>query len=289
MNVVYCIATRGKVALLKQTLPVTARTLALSETRIVVDVDDDDHETIDLTKDNSFSFGNHVIYNIGPRPDSLGEKYNRIAELTKRSALGDSIFCLGVDDSAMATVGWDGRIIEVMSQFPDGLGVIHYSKPQGTVRFPAIMCVTSEFARHMGFFCPPYFPAWWHDTWIDEVAQLSGRLLWVDGEMFYPDEQGGTRGLRDISYWATFFDITRPLRVQAAEAILEAGKDLPYLRSQRRGNFQPLINSFLQANAHLRDPLGAMQFEKRGFDAPADERYARLKAKADAMMMEIMR
>ena len=113
----------------------------------------------------------------------------------------------------------------------------------------------------------------------------------VDVQMGYPFGYGKTRGLRDVSYWATFFDLMRPERWKIAERIIDNPENLDhvYRKVQLKQSVNSLAEHFAARNAKLRDPLQARQFEiSQAYDAPVDERYQRIKTASQKLLSELL-
>lgn len=270
MKVTLCVATRGRPSLLRQSLTATLGTSVCDETRIVVGCDEDaspDERPWEITNDK-------IVVSVAPREDSLGAKYNRC----QRAAPAD-LYVVGCDDTVIATPGWDARLLEVAAMFTDRLGIIYFGNIPGVFK-PGI-AVTHGIVEHAGYFMQPYTPFWWHDTWIDEIGHMIGRIVRADLDVVPIGKIGASRGCREIDFWARFFDETRPLRRQTADGIIDASNDQPWRKLQLRQNLPFLEHGFLQRNSNLRSPDEARKLEAiYGFDAPADERYMRVKTAA---------
>lgn len=263
-KVVVCVASRGRPTLVWDTVQITLAASTRPDTMVSVALDRDD-ETIDIPHWAADDL--RVRLSILPREDSLGEKYNRCA----LKCPGD-LYVIATDDAAIATPGWDDRLAAAAASLPGGIGVVYFGKMTIESALPAMYAVTARFAELVGYLQPTHFPTWWHDTWTDEIARMTGTIVRADVEAFYPDkhEAARSRGVRDVLFWARFFEETRRLRVAAARTILMD----PALRGRR---LEP-VPSY---NTLLLDPERARQVEaSAGFDAPDDVRYQRIKAAA---------
>ena len=119
---------------------------------------------------------------------------------------------------------------------------------------------------------------------------MTGRMFYADVQVIFPAGQGKTRGARDIAFWASFFDLTRPLRRQIAERILrDTELEQPnWHRLQLLQSMNAMCAQFEQRNANLRDPLNARQWEANiGYDNEPTPAYLRLKAAAEKMLTDI--
>lgn len=279
------LATRGRPSLVTSTVNKMAEVSVLDDTRIVVGFDDDD--------DPGFAFERiahpKVIRSVAPREDSLGAKYNRCA--AQRPA---DLYTCATDDCTIATRGWDALLTEVAGKvFPDGIGIIYFGSMKAAgleSGLPSMQAVTRKLVERMGYFCVPYFPFWFHDTWIDEIGHMIGRIVAVASiEVAYPDQSEAkrTRGARDILFWARFFDETRPLRIDIARRIID-DPEFAATAEERAAHHAriPLVCECLKnRNSIIRDANYVPGLEKTvSFDAPDDERTRRIRAAAQAIL-----
>lgn len=276
-----CIASRGRPNLVAKTVGMSLERAA-SEVDCVVALDADDPSGARGVKAE-------CDVSIADREDTLGAKYNRCHSLAPTADL----FVAGTDDCAIATHGWDEHLAAAYRRLPDGIGVIAFGTMPMASSLPAMYAVTRKFIEKVGYFQPPYFPTWFHDTWTDEIARMIGRRVWVPGiEVAYPELEtaGKSRGIREITFWARFFEDTRPMRRAIAESII-ADPEFVAPASQRAAllagiDYQTPI--FAQRNALLLDPDQAARIEQQvSFDAPADARYQRAKVQALSILKSL--
>lgn len=276
MTVSICIASRGRSELLVKCVQDTLAKAECVDTRIVVALDSDD------PWDAAEQLPEGVVVSVAEREDSLGAKYNRCAAMHPAS-----VYVLWSDDVKFVDKGWDTKLNQAEQSLPDSLGVIYFGSLPNV--FQPGIAVTHRFMDAMGFFCTPYFPYWWHDTWIDEIGNLSGRIVHSDIKVaILQDLKGKSRGVRDVEFWAKFFDETRHMRVEVAEKILAESVDYEWRKEQLKHQMPNVIKFLEHRNSLLRDPLQAKRVEAHfSFDAPADERYLRIKAKAVEILSEL--
>ncbi len=278
MTINACIASRGHPRQLRETLLQTMGNSTLATTTAVIGLDHDDPtaENIKLPQSDKIKLC------MADREDSLGEKYNRCARFHPAD-----IYVMLTDDEAISTPRWDERIEEAAALWTDGFAVVYFGTPPIASSMPAGFAVTHKFMDRMGFFMTPNHPYWFHDTVTDEIAHFTGRIVHADVNMTYPYGYGKTRGLRDVSYWATFHDLMRPTRWKIAEKIIDdpENMDMPGRKLQLKQNVTGLCQHFAGRNASLRDPLKAREFElNQGYDSPDDARYERIKAASQVLL-----
>lgn len=271
MRINLCTPTRGKRDSVLNFVGESISHSVLDSTRVVLGFDDDIPEACLVISDK-------IAISMAKREDSLGAKYNRCADYYPAD-----LYIMGVDDVAIATPGWDRILAETAEVFTDGIGFIYFGKEPHGEDFPSMIVVTERAVDLIGFFCPPYFPFWWNNTWIDEIAQLCGRIVdlrLTDGIITrYPkDGEWHEPARRDIIFWAEFFDVTRPLRIETAQRII-AASDTPDWRKRQMRDWQPqLLAWLLKRNSSLRDPVYAEWVAK--VKAPLDARHLRLRVNA---------
>jgi hypothetical protein len=280
MSVCVCIASRGRPSELDYTI---SRTLSLSSnpgTHVSVAIDADDISCWAFEP----SAQERCVVNRAPREMSLGAKYNRAAA---HAFPGASLFIMGVDDAYMDVEGWDQRLLDAAALFPDGIGVVNFSSRGSMFDLPMGYAVTKKWIEQVGFFCPPYFPFWWHDTWIDELAKMTGRYVWADvpWNLHGASEKDGhkTQRIREVSWWAKFFDETRPSRAQKALEIIANLDNPPWLSNQLLAEIPGWCDLLLQRNSMCRNE--GWKFEKRfGAIIEADPGYDQIRSEAVEML-----
>jgi hypothetical protein len=272
MTVCVCIASRGRPE---------ALTTAVTETfnrshhgcKFHIAIDDDD--------ESDYVYGTR-----GPRENSLGAKYNRAASYAAGS--NASLYVLGVDDCYLATPGWDDALLQAAAKFEDGVGCVYFGPKKDLFDLPEGIAVTKGWIDQVGFFMPPHFPFWWHDTWVDEIARMTGRYVWanVQWEKFGSTEKPGghkTTRMREVSWWAKFFDSTRQIRVNKALEMI-TGLDYPeWYRTQLRQEMQGLANVLWRRNGLVRDRGHEFEQTYGGETAP-DAGYVQIRAEAEQML-----
>ena len=273
MKLSLLIASRGRpVELLRTIAEIDRRVAKPDDLTISVALDSDDGSNPPAPETRS-----QLVWHIGDREDSLGAKYNRAA----RFALAQA-YVLGADDNIFTTDGWDELIRQRMLEFPACFGFVYFGRLDGTL--PTNMAIPHRLIERQGFMFPEFWPVWFHDTWTDEIAHMTGRILWAQIDVEEIGGRGKSRGVRDVAFWAALFDATRPFRAELATE-LSREHNPQWLQTQLAQRRDILNLYFASRMARLRDPATAHAFEQRmSFDAPDDERYRRIKAQAEAMM-----
>lgn len=267
--------TRGRPDLLLQSVLATLSNVWRTGTRIIVSADIDDDATLAALP--SLPDDPRIITDVRPREDSLGAKYNRIQDYKA------DVYLPMNDSAAYVTPGFDEKILEAASIFPDGIGMV--CGDMHCFMFPGVMAHTHGFVQKLGHFYPPCFPFWFHDHWVYDIALLIDRVSWVDVRYSRHAEKGPTRELRDLAFWSTLFDCGRIVRRNFAHSIINSPDFLeaPW-RKQLLLKHHPMIDYRSQwANDGMR--ADAARTERDVGSTPADERAERLKVEA----LELMR
>lgn len=299
MKLTVTLPTRGRPALLRSALDaLQTHTVDKVNTTVVVALDRDDPELERYQGYMEYSPEQvRVIFNHDAREDSLGAKYNRAAAAAPADA-----YIQHADDQVIETEGWDEKVREALKTFYHDYdtnavgyepGLVYFGLGAGTM--PANTVVNSAWvAANDGQMFPPHFPQWWHETWLDEVGWLTGRIVWVPeikcrGIAEGPAGRGKTKSIRDLGFWADFFQRTRPLRLAQAQSILDAGPDPAYRLRQLAQQATQLYPWFAQREAQFADAAtqSAIMEQMAESAEPGDaERLDRARASAEAFLKD---
>lgn len=110
-------------------------------------------------------------YVVCPRP-VLSEKWNKAA-----AAGSGEIIMLNNDDLAFRTPGWDDMVREAFERFDDRICVVYGRDGiEDRCTFPF---VHRRWIEVVGRYCSPLFPSDYCDTWLGDVGEMIGRLVFV--------------------------------------------------------------------------------------------------------------
>lgn len=248
--------------------------LRLSSTRIMISVDDDDALTIRAL--NRLPDDARLVPCVRKREDALGEKYNRVLFMPA------TLYTHMSDYAPCTTPGFDAYMLEAASLWPDGIGVV-FSNPVNH-SFAGIYGVTKGLADKLGWFFPPYFPYWFVDHWIDDIARLIGRISHAAVTIDTPGGKPGTQELRELPFWTRVFDAGRYFRRrQAANIITSPDFEAPAWEKQLLLRNRALLehrSMFISDSAREM----AIGLDQQPELDPPDERYLRVKARALVLM-----
>lgn len=257
--------------------------MVLPDTQIAVALDNDDDADYE-----AFAWDNvqdRVVWSEGPREDSLGAKYNRAQAL-----IDADLYVLWADDMVMPDKGWDEKLRVAAALLPSECGIVLFGSVPGVLA-PGL-AVTRTFVDAMGFFCQPFTPVWWHETWTIECASMADCVVEeksVRIELLQPIK-GKSQSLREISFWGQFFDTTRSMRRSVAEGLIRSLPRADNLKAQLLTSLDERERRLLESNKPCSDPENAKRLEAyySGGDARPDARYLRLKAAAEDMLCQYL-
>lgn len=274
MNLTINLVTRGRPERLLHTIEQTLPNIALDTTKLLVSVDDDDQPTLDVL--SRLPRDERIIPVIRPREDALGAKWNRALLYP-----ADVYMPMG-DYTPVMTPGFD-RVILDANVFPDGIGAIY--SHMANLSFPSIWCVTHGLAERLGWMCPPYFPYWFVDHWVDDIAKLIDRISFADIQISVY-EKPQTQEVREVAFWSTLFDSQRLIRRAQARAIIDDPLFLePEWRKDILRTHHPLIEYKSQwVNDMVRSWPSSAWAEQAVTDGGG--RYDRLRSKAVDMIAD---
>lgn len=274
MSLTVVIATRHRPELLHRTITTVLANITLADTRLMVACDLDDEVSCDAV-----GLFNEALLSIAPREDSPGAKWNRAISVCPANA-----YYAMVDHSPVVTLGFDKLIHEALAKFEDGYGYL--GGPLANLNFPSAQIVTHKLAVAMGGIYPEHFPYWFIDHWLDDIAQMIGRRGYVPIEIDVSRRPNKTMELRDLYFWATLYDCLASERRRTAAGLIFGSMDFatpPWLAAILYQGWPQIDRRSFLINQGCRSYAKQMEAE-RGTRSPPDERYLRLKARAEALI-----
>ncbi len=267
------LAARKRPELLRYTVETTLPNIHEPDTKLIIAVDDDDPETVAVAKE--FDGREHVIVSALPREDSYGGKYNRVLTIAPAD-----VYMSMADYGPHITPGFDTKINEAAAIFPDNIGVVF--NHMANLSFTQVHGVTHGLAMKMGYYYPPYFPYWFVDHWIDDIAKLIGRISVAD-VVLDVSKRPGTHDRREVAWWATFFDAGVVHRRNLARSIVQSDDFIEpeWRKKLLTGNHHILIE---ERSKMTNDSARALQFDKP--PEAIDDRYLRIKDVAKGLLRE---
>lgn len=270
------LATRGRPQLALETIAETLPNIADDATRLLVFIDEDDPATKEAIAGATLPpFKGKLIGIVRPRPLTIAEKWNWMAEEPADAYL------IMVDHSCHRTPGFDRIILDAAKRFGGGPGVV--LGPQANLSFHCANAVTRAWVDAVGYIYPPYFPYWFTDHWVEDVAKMTG-LTELVPIIVDSSKKPFTSELREPDWWATWFDVARSLRVEDARKVfgggVEGGSEAFRRRCDLISHRSAGINHGVRAQAKALSSVSRLSL--------TDERYLRIKDKAKAMLPALL-
>lgn len=268
MSLTISLATRGRAAILRRTLERTIQNLSRDDTRLLVVVDEDDTDTLEA------DLPARVERAVLPRPDSVGAKFN--AGVRKAPA---EVYLAMVDYVAYVTPGFDQKILDAASVFPDGIGVVY--NHMANLSFPYMNAVTHGYVDMTGGMYPEDFPYWFVDHWLDDIARMIDRIAVADVRPQI-DFKPPTQFHREPAFWATLFDCMMLERRRIARSIIDSPRfrEPEWRKTLLRSGHVLIEERSLMVNNIVKG-MAAL-------DTTTDERYERIRARAVQTIQRLM-
>lgn len=276
MSLTINIATRGRPDLLRKTVESTLPNISRADTKLMVSLDEDDTQTLRSIK-MVFPRDPRLLLSIKSREDSRGEKYDRA--LTEAPA---DVYMPAVDCAPITTPGFDQIILDKAALFPDGIGVVRTPYINGLFP-PALQAITAKLVEKIGYIYNHEYPFWFIDHELHDMARLIGRYL----EARITVETGPMRPtktirMRDVAFWASYYDMMALERRAKARAIIDGADFLSpdHVKAHLKDNYHGIEHEARGINEHVRQKAAAIEAQ-RGDQSPPDEGYTRAKTKAE--------
>lgn len=219
-----------------------------------------------------------VIVSRNPRPDALGEAWNKGALAAIAAGFEWTHALLTGDDTVPLALHWD-RVMASEAHRP-AFAWQELNDPLN-VTYPVISRAWFRAVDHQP--APAWFPYWFNDTWLNEVHMLAfGAPMPVLPALPMGGRRGTTREMREPGFWFGVFAATRAERVLQAE-------QLAWAHGQEHAAIAESHPFFAAWDAEQRSRV---PFYIQAFGAdqvPPTPRYQRLRAAAQEELDHIRR
>lgn len=237
--------TRGRPDKLCKVFDSISATVA-DPSRVVLNiyVDDDDKDTIEFSRrcaPSEYAFD--VLWHIGQKAGSMG----KMVEALYRSSPAAQVYMPMVDDYVFETCNWDELLRDIWKRFPDGVWMAypHDASSPGNVTF---VILGAGWLGTLERYLTDYFPFWFDDVWLDQVAQLVGRKVAAPMTMRTIGGKGKTPRMFNLWFWQQFFSNTLDERIDDADKLCRViyKDDEEYIANRER--FLKLAESIARIN-----------------------------------------
>ncbi|MEE3715925.1 tetratricopeptide repeat protein [Tumidithrix elongata RA019] len=213
--------TRGRSHYLQALFDSIAKTTTVqSLIDVWIFIDDDDFvakQALDehIAADN-YDFKIHYVF--APRTYAQGQMYNILRE---RCTTNPGIYMFVADKVLFVTPDWDVVVRETFDRYPDRILYAYINLDPSNPNIGYYGCVSAEWANITGRLHTEFFPFWYDDTWINEVAIMGQSHTKLDIQLEYQGSFGVNKRLRNLHFWFRFYKNTAEERMQEAELILD--------------------------------------------------------------------
>ena len=277
-------ATRGRPDSLAEVFSALNKNTAQKDKvslRLYVDEDDTvTRQAINAGKLNHAGIGIHWF--IGRQTPSLCETQHTLWRESGRTA---EIYMVIPDDLYFDTYGWDDVIRQAGRQYPDGifLASAHDPMTSDTCTYPIFGWRWLESLQQI---FPGHFPYWYDDRWVHQIGLMAGRYVELPIVLLSIGGKGRTRRMRDLPFWARFFQLSLDERKQAAKKLIDAMNLDSEKKNQALQNLEQQAAGFEKQQDQFSDLYAVFQEERFTLHTPQERRAfnpAYFKKEADAV------
>jgi hypothetical protein len=161
-----------------------------------------------------------------------------------------------------------------------------YGSKLANLSFPQINAVTRRLAEKMGGMYVPFFPYWFLDHWLDDLAKMIGRLATAD-VCVDDSARPGTMDRRDPAFWSSLYDAAKYDRWRMACWIIKSEEfQEPEWKKRlllsKNSDWCLIQDRSIRVNDSVRG--GAAQWAAAAPPEAIDERYIRVRSAGIGML-----
>jgi hypothetical protein len=232
--------------------------------------------------------GVQVHWHIGPQTSGLCETQHTLWQKSGRSA---EIYMILADDICFGTHGWDDVLRKAAKQHPDGIFLAGPYDPTtaDTCTYPIFGWRWLETLQQI---FPGHFPYWYDDRWVHQIGEMAGCYERLPLDMRPIRGKGKTRRMRDLPFWARFFQLTSGERKDAARTLIEAMNLDSEAKNAALANLEKCAMAFAGDQEKFSDLYAVFQEERFTMHTPEERRafnpkHFEKESHAVARLMEI--
>lgn len=213
-------ATRGRPKSLAEVFAaLKTNTIQKEKVSLWLYVDEDDSVTREAIAEGKLNDVEIKInWHIGPQTSGLGETQHTLWRKSDQTA---EIYMILADDICFNTNGWDNIIREASTKFPDGIFLACPYDPTSadTSTYPIFGWRWLEILQQI---FPGHFPFWYDDRWVHQIGEMANCYARLPIDMRPIRGKGKTRRMRDVPFWARFFQLSLDERKNSAKKLIDA-------------------------------------------------------------------
>ena len=266
---------------------IAAQTARKDKVSMWVYVDEDDQVTRRAIDGGELNHaGIEVHWHYGGQTSSFGEMQLILWRLVRGQS---EAYMIMADDICFGTFGWDECIRTAAAQFPDGifLGSPHDPMTADTCTYPVF---GARWLETMEQIFPNHFPFWYVDRWVHQIGEMAGRFVWLPFVVPSIGGKGLTRRMRDLPFWARFFQLTLDERIVSAKKLIDAMNLDPEKTAAAMDNLRQCATELEKQQDKFSDLYTVFQEERFTQHTPEERRafnpvYFQKEAAAVAQML----
>lgn len=184
--------------------------------KVFILLDKDDNANSMLLKQATKDFPNLVFFE-NQQTKTMGEMVN---ELQKKAESECDIFIPFPDDYRIVTQNWDSIIFDMFSnkkEIPECCYFNDSIVPENQATFTVL---NKKWIESVGRYVTNYFPFWFDDVWLDEVAQMVGVKKKINISVNCFSGKGTTPRMKNLPFWNSFFRNTISERLSDANKLI---------------------------------------------------------------------
>lgn len=280
-HITVLVATRARPTFLFRLLRSLEERVGRSEkVDIAVYVDEDDTATLDFSQSHQAVLP--TCFHVGPRTSTMGEMIHQLQRLRPES----DIYVTTVDDTLFLTPAWDEAIRQAYASVPDGIALAYVDDLNGDAGSVSLVTLSRAWIEASGAMFTEFFPFWFDDSWLDQIAMMVGRKLPLPVEAVTQSQgqQNRTSRMRNLAFWDRFYFHTLEDREAAARRLMAriyAGQPEALQRQSRV--MEEMVAKFRRRETRLdRAHIQYVEFNRATaarFEAP-NPRYCRAEERA---------
>jgi len=282
-------ATRGRPEMLAEVFAaLKATTVQKDKVSLWIYVDEDDTVTRKAIDGGALGdAGIALNWHFGPQTPAIGEMQHILWQVSGRTS---EIYMVLGDDVCFGTRGWDDILRETSAKYPDGvfLASPHDPMTADTCTYPVFGWRWLEILQQL---FSGHFPFWYDDRWVHQIGEMAGRYAWLPIVMLPLHGKGRTRRMRDVPFWARFFQLSLDERKDSAKKLIDAMNLDPEAKAAARKNLERKATELEQAQDKFSDLYAVFQEERFTQHTPEERRafnprYFEKEAQAVSRLME---
>lgn len=263
-------ATRGRPEMLAEVFAtLKASTVQKEKVSLWLYVDEDDDVTRRAIENGALNdAGVSVHWHVDRQTSGLCETQHT---LWKNSGGTAEIFMVLADDIRFGTAGWDDIVRTAAAKHPDGIFLACPFDPMSadTCTYPIFGWHWLEILQQI---FPGHFPYWYDDRWVHQIGEMAGCYEHLPIVMLPIRGKGKTRRMRDLPFWARFFQLALDERRASARLLIDAMNLDPEKKAAALNNLDQRAAELEKQQDKFSDLYAVFQEERFTLHTPEERR-----------------